>query len=185
MNPNVSLQVPPNVLLMTPAQQTAWAYANLRLVLRNGYQLQPGYDPNANPGFIYDPATGQLGFQYQMPQSVLSALDKTAIPILQLDPVGNVVIERGADGKYYFATTTASFVSPSSLEALYTQSLNSVKDAQASPPASKSAARDNSTLTRRRWIWAAAAVLFPGGSVLPITPSTMRPWLPGHLPGRQ
>ena len=134
VNPSVSLQVPANVLLMTPAQQTAYAYSNLRLVLRDGYQLQPGYDPNANPGFIYDPTTEQLGFQYQMPQSVLSALAKTAIPILQLDPVGNVVIQRGADGNYYFATTTASFVPPSSLVALYTQSLNSVKDAQSQAP---------------------------------------------------
>ena len=44
------------------------------------------------------------------------------------------MIERGADGNYYFATTTASFVPPSSLEALYTQSLNSVRDAQSQPP---------------------------------------------------
>jgi filamentous hemagglutinin family protein len=134
VNPNVSLQVPPDVLLMTPAQQTAWAYSNLRLVLRTGYQLQSGYDPNANPGFIYDPTTKQLGFQYQMPQSVLSALNKTAIPILELNQLGNVVLQRGADGNYYFSTTTTSFVSPSSLEALYTQSLSSIKDAQSQPP---------------------------------------------------
>jgi filamentous hemagglutinin family protein len=134
VNPTVSLQVPPNVLLMTPAQQTAWAYSNLRLVLRNGYQLQQGYDPNANPGFIYDPATGQLGFQYQMPSSVFSALDNTAIPILELNSVGNVVLQRGANGNYYFATTTASFVSPSALAQLYLQSQNSVSGAQNLPP---------------------------------------------------
>ena len=51
VDPNVSLEVPANVLQMTPAQQTAYAYSHLRLVLRSGYQLQPGYDPNANPGF--------------------------------------------------------------------------------------------------------------------------------------
>ena len=134
VNPNVSLQVPANVLLMTPAQQTAWAYANLRLVLRSGYQLQPGYDPNANPGFVYDPVTKQLGFQYQMPQSVLSALNSTAIPILQLDPLGHVIIQEDANGNYHFATKTTSFIAPASLEALYTQSLNSVKDAQSEPP---------------------------------------------------
>jgi filamentous hemagglutinin family protein len=134
VNPTVSLQVPANVLLMTPAQQTAWVYANLRLVLRGGYQLQPGYDPNANPGFVYDPTTGQLGFQYQMPQTVLSALDQTAIPILKLGAAGNVVIEQHADGNYYFATTTASFVPPATLEQLYSQSLNSTRDAQSQPP---------------------------------------------------
>lgn len=134
VDPNVSLALTPDVLLMTPAQQTAYAYARLRLVLRPDYQLQAGYDPNANPGFIYDAATGQLGFQYQMRASVLSALNRTAIPILKLDPAGNVVTERHADGTFYFATTTASFVPPSNLEALYTQSMNSVRDAQSQPP---------------------------------------------------
>ena len=134
VDPTASLAVTPSVLLMTPAQQTAWAYAHLRLVLRDNYQMQPGYDPNANPGFIYDPGTGQLGFQYQMKDNVFSALDKAAIPILQLDPTGNVVIERHADGNYYFATTTASFIPPSSLEALHRQSLDSARDAQSQPP---------------------------------------------------
>jgi hypothetical protein len=133
VDPSVSLQVPASVLVMTPAEQTAYAYSHVRLVLRNGYQPQPGYDPNANPGFIYDPATRQLGFQYQMPQGALNALDKTAIPVLALDPLGNVVIERHADGKPYFATTTASFAAPSSIENLYGQSLNSVKDSQSQP----------------------------------------------------
>ena len=130
VDPNVSLQVTSEVLVMTPAQQTAYAYSHLRLVLRDGYQLQPGYDPNANPGFIYDAATGQLGFQYQMKQGVLSALDKSEIPVLARDSQGHVVIERHADGNYYFATATASFVSPSQLEQLYSQSLGSVRDAQ-------------------------------------------------------
>ena len=134
VNPNVSLMLPPDVLLMTPAQQTAYAYSHLRLVLRDSYTLQPGYDPNANPGFIYDPATGQLGFQYQMPPSVFSALDQTAIPIFKLGAGGNVVIEQHADGNYYFATTTASFVAPSTLQQLYSQSLNSARDAQSQPP---------------------------------------------------
>ena len=134
VDPTVSLQVPSAVLLMTPAQQTAYAYSHVRLVLRNGYQLQPGYDPNANPGFIYDPSTGQLGFQYQMTQSVLSALDQTAIPILALDSLGHVVLQRGNDGNYYFATTTASFVPPSVLEQLAAQSQSSVRDAQSLSP---------------------------------------------------
>ena len=134
VNPNVSLMLPPDVLLMTPAQQTAYAYSHLRLVLGDNYTLQPGYDPNANPGFIYDSATRQLGFQYQMPQSVFSALNSTAIPILKLGPAGNVVIEQHPDGSYYFATTTASFIPPATLQQLYSQSFNSAKDAQSQPP---------------------------------------------------
>jgi hypothetical protein len=130
VNPNVSLAVTPAVLQETPAQQTAYAYANLRLILSSSITLQPGYDPGANPGFIYDPASGKLGFQYQMTQSVLSALDKNAIPILKLDALGHVVIEQHADGNYYFATTTVSFAPPVELEALYAQSQNSVRGPQ-------------------------------------------------------
>jgi hypothetical protein len=61
-----------------------------------------------------------------MTQKIVDALNKTAIPVLKLDQNGNVVIEQHADGKYYFATTTASFASPSVIQALYNQSLNSV-----------------------------------------------------------
>ena len=65
-----------------------------------------------------------------MTQSVLSALDKNAIPILKLDALGHVVIEQHADGNYYFATTTVSFAPPVELEALYAQSQNSVRGPQ-------------------------------------------------------
>jgi filamentous hemagglutinin family protein len=134
VDPTLSLQVPSQVMLMTPAQQTAYVYSHLRLVLRDGYQLQPGYDPNANPGFIYDAATKQLGFLYQMKQNVLSALDKTQISILELDSQGNVVIQRHTDGNFYFAATTASFVAPSRLEDLFSQSQSSVRDSQSVCP---------------------------------------------------
>jgi filamentous hemagglutinin family protein len=133
VNPNVSLAVTPAVLQETPAQQTAYAFANLRLILNNSMTLQPGYDPGANPGFIYDPVSGKLGFQYQMTQSVLSALDKNAIPILKLDALGHVIIEQHADGNFYFATTTVSFAPPAELEALYAQSQNSVSANQSNP----------------------------------------------------
>jgi hypothetical protein len=45
-----------------------------------------------------------------------------------------VLIERHADGNYYFATTSASFASPASIEGLYGQSQNSVRDAQSLSP---------------------------------------------------
>jgi len=133
VDPSVSLAVPAYVLGETPAQQTSYAYNNLRLSL-SGTALQPGYNVNANPGFVYDSATKQLGFQYQMNQTVFNALDKTAIPVLQLDNSGNAVIQKGSDGNYYFATTTASFASPAAIEALHNQSLTSVPSAQNSSP---------------------------------------------------
>jgi filamentous hemagglutinin family protein len=130
VDPNAILQVTSAELLETPAQQTSYAYSHLRLNLGGNVSLQDGYDPAANPGFIYDPASGKLGFRYQMPASVFSTLDRTAIPILKLDALGHVVIEQHADGNYYFATTTVSFVPLSNLEGLYAQSQNSVKGQQ-------------------------------------------------------
>lgn len=130
VDPNVSLQLPANIVLLTPAQQTAYAYANLRLVLRQSYTLQPGYDPEANPGFIYDPSTKQLGFRYQMSSSILQALNQAAIPILRIDSTGNVAVEKHADGNYYFGTTTASFATPTALLNLYGASQTSVPNSQ-------------------------------------------------------
>ena len=127
-----AFQVPPNA---TVADLNAYANA-LRLVLRDGYTLNPGvrYDPNANPGFIYDPATGQLGFQYRMSQTVRSALEGP-LESIKLDQFGNPVIQLGNPSlgqdptRYYFATTQVSFVSPALIEHLYNQSLSAVPDA--------------------------------------------------------
>ena len=129
VDPSVSLQVPSFVLGYTPAQQTAYAYNNLRLSL-SGAVLQPGYNVNANPGFIYDSVSKQLGYQYQMNQKVYGALDLAAIPVLNLNSAGNIVIEKHADGNYYFGTTTAAFVPTTVMDSLYSQSLTSVRSAQ-------------------------------------------------------
>jgi len=134
-----SLMVDPNASLLVPPQYagthgvdlagaTRYAFdqgaSHLRLVFNPTSTIQNGYDSNANPGFIYDPATGQLGYRYQMSQNVFSALDTTTIRILKLDPAtGQVVVERHPDGQYYFATTTASFASPSEIEALHAESV--------------------------------------------------------------
>ena len=129
IDPNASLLVPPTILAGTPAQQTAYALAHLRLALKDGYQLQGAYDPNANPGFIYDAATGQLGFQYQMNQNVLGALSG-AVPVLKFDANGNVITQRGTDGQYYFATTTATLAPVGQLTALFNASQSSVANSQ-------------------------------------------------------
>ena len=132
VDPNSILRLTPDQLKMTPQQLTALAFGqqvhgqqvHVRISL-TGRDLAPGYDPNANPGFIYDSRSGKLGYKNQMSSIVFDALNHTAIPILKLDAQGNVVIERHADGNYYFATTTASFVAPSTLAQLDAQSQNS------------------------------------------------------------
>jgi filamentous hemagglutinin family protein len=181
VDPNVSLQVPSAVLLLTPAQQTAYAYSHLRLVLRNGYQLQPGYDPNANPGFIYDPASGNLGFQYQMPSSVFSALNSTAIPILELDALGHVAIERHPDGNYYFATTTASFAPRSELQGLYTQSLNSVRADQSNPVGFQIGGPGQLNISAASLDLGSSAGIISwgiGSSINPVNYASLAPWTP-------
>ena len=130
VDPNAPLRATPDVVVMSPKQQTAYAYSHLRLTLRDSYILQAGYDVNANPGFVYDANSQQLGYKYRMTETVRNALAKDKITVFQRDALGNVVIEKRADGNYYFATTTASFVPASTLDKLYTQSLSSIKNEQ-------------------------------------------------------
>lgn len=133
LDPSASLKLTAAQVTMTPQQLTRWVFSadsHLRLALKSSGILDTGYSPNNNPGFIYDPATRQLGFKYQMSQAVFNALNRTAIPILKLDSQGNVVIERHADGNYYFATTTASFIAPAELAQLYNPPTQPVKDQQ-------------------------------------------------------
>jgi len=89
--------------------------------------LFPVNDPN--PGFVYDPATGLLGYQYQMNSFVRGILEGplTAI-VYQPNQPGVPDIYKAADGNYYFVTTPVSFVSASVIETLYQQSLTSVHD---------------------------------------------------------
>ena len=128
VDPSVSLQLTPDQLALTPGQLSAYAYSHLRLSLKDGYSLQPGYDTSANPGFIYDATSGQLGYRFKMGSGILAVLGQPAITVLKLDATGNVAIERHADGNYYFATTTTTWVDPVKLASLFTQSQNSVRD---------------------------------------------------------
>jgi hypothetical protein len=81
-----------------------------------------------NPGFVYNPATLQLGYTYQMSSAVRSALEGN-LEIIELDSFGNPVVRLGQaslnqnPSDYYFVTTTASFVPASVIETLYDQSL--------------------------------------------------------------
>ncbi|MDB6109494.1 MAG: hypothetical protein JWR69_1244, partial [Pedosphaera sp.] len=105
-------------------------------------------DPNAPQGFVYNLATLQLGFQYQMSQAIRSALEGYStlsalngkLQIIKLDQLGNPVLQAGQTGlgqdptKFYFATTTVSFVPASVIETLYNDSLKSVKNAVSLSP---------------------------------------------------
>jgi len=128
-----SFQVPANA---TPAQLLADATA---LLVFNSQTGVNGYNPAANPGFIYDPATRRLGFQFQMSQTVRSALEGM-LEIIKLDQNGVPEVQPGQaslgqdPAKLYFATTPVTFAPASVIEGLYNQSLNSVKDADAISP---------------------------------------------------
>ncbi len=129
-----SFQVPANA---TPAQLLADASA--LLVFNPSQAVASGYNPSANPGFIYDSATKQLGFEFQMSQTVRGALEGP-LEIIKLNQEGVPVIQPGLaslgqdPAKLYFATTPVSFVPPSVIEGLYNQSLNSAKNAGALSP---------------------------------------------------
>jgi filamentous hemagglutinin family protein len=128
-----SFQVPANA---TPAQLLADANA---LLVFNSLTGVSGYNPAANPGFIYDPATKQLGFEFQMSQTVRSALEGT-LETIELNQQGVPVVQPGQASlgqdptKLYFATTPVTFAPASVIESLYNQSLSSVKDADAVSP---------------------------------------------------
>jgi filamentous hemagglutinin family protein len=131
---NADVPVPPAEVGLTPAQLTAWAFSadsGVRLFL-NGEVLKPGYDPAANPGFIYDPAAGTLGFRYQMPDAIYSALNKAEVPILQLDAQGHVILQQRGN-QFYLATTTASFVPQSVFQNLFAESQSAVHNANSLP----------------------------------------------------
>jgi hypothetical protein len=87
-------------------------------------------DPN--PGFVYNSATEQLGYAFQMSSYVRAALEGTLEEIVY---GANGVPEtyQASNGNYYFVTKTVSFVSPSVVEALYQESLSSVQNAESLP----------------------------------------------------
>jgi filamentous hemagglutinin family protein len=73
----------------------------------------------SNPGFIYSPATKQLGYTYQMSSAVESALTGTMTVIVK-DSFGNPEVRLNpTDNQYYFVTTTVNFVPPTVITALY------------------------------------------------------------------
>jgi hypothetical protein len=97
------------------------------------------YNPGANPGFLYDASTKQLGYQYQMTSKVLDAMTGP-LEIIQADRTGRPILvpgqaSKGQDPtKFYFATTTVSFVPASVIQQLYTESQSSRAATSGAPP---------------------------------------------------
>jgi filamentous hemagglutinin family protein len=80
-------------------------------------ELKPGnLLSGQNPGFVYNPVTGQLGYGGNMSATVLAALTQP-ITVLQLAN-GIPVTYVGADGQTHFKTTTISWADTTSLKAL-------------------------------------------------------------------
>ena len=131
--------------------------------------------------FVYNPATGRLGFAGPMLPSTLSALTPQTFTILQLNN-GAPVTYTGADGKTHFQTTTVSWVDPSVIQSLFAVS-------QADPHlnranwviASVVPANLISMPVRFRWAipTASSPVARPtrreGSAVMPIWPRLRRP----------
>lgn len=72
--------------------------------------------PSGNPGFIYNPAAGQLGFAGPMSSLVLSYLTQP-ITVLRVDTNGLPVVANG-----YFVTDTVAWVASSQIQSLYAAS---------------------------------------------------------------
>jgi len=126
-------------LLVDPQQTTAFqvpANATVKDLIADANLLKVFQGTVPNPGFIYDPASLQVGFQYQMKDNVYSHLNGTKGPleIIKLDQFGHPITQPGQTSlgqdptKLYFATTPVSFISKSKIDDLYNGSLNAAKD---------------------------------------------------------
>lgn len=107
--------------------------------LANSDRLSAFNNTVANPGFVYNPATFQLGYTYQMSSSVRSALEGNLVYIV-LNSFGVPEVQPGQvslgqnPSDYYFVTATATFVPPSVIETLYQGSQTAVQNAQSLSP---------------------------------------------------
>jgi len=99
-----------------------WASYVLRSASLFPYATEQGQLVGLNPGFVYNPATGQLGFGGPMAQSVLSALSQPTITVLRFGADGLPVTYTGTDGKTYFATDQVNWVNPAVIATLFAAS---------------------------------------------------------------
>jgi filamentous hemagglutinin family protein len=99
----------------------------------NNYLLFPNPNHNidtiglgANPGFVYDPSTKQLGFKGNMPASLASELEGGTFTVLVVNPNGTPAI----DASGHLETKTYGFNAASSINNLYLASLDSTPTTQ-------------------------------------------------------
>jgi filamentous hemagglutinin family protein len=131
-----ALLVPSTIKITDPKALAAYVLGNesgYRANLSGSTTLKAGYDSTANPGFIYDATTKQLGYKYQMSEAVRKILAQNQITIFKRDAQGNMVLEQHADGKYYYATETVSFAGATAVNALQAKSSLAVKSADSTP----------------------------------------------------
>ena len=107
---------------LTASQLAAYALKSAGLF---GVQTLPsGQLSGSNPGFVYNQATGRLGYAGQMSSSVLSALGPSGQPITILRLNNGVpVTYTGSDNKLHFATDTVFWAPSSDVQTLYAASL--------------------------------------------------------------
>jgi len=106
-----NLTVPADVL---PIQWAAYALGTVGLFPNLG----TASIAQRNPGFVYNPTTGRLGFAGTMSPSIPIALDQP-LTVLRLGPDGVPLTYVGADGQQHFETTQVSWVDPSVINSLY------------------------------------------------------------------
>jgi len=109
-----SLTIPAN---LTPQQLAAYIIQSTSLF--QTHQLPNGQYLGFNPGFVYNPATGRLGFAGQMSLNVESVLTQ---PITILHLVNGLPVIDPATGHYEMDTIT--WVDPSIISTLYQTSIN-------------------------------------------------------------
>ena len=105
-----SVNVPAN-LLLTPDQLAGYAFQNAPLFTSSASSIA------ANPGFVYNAATGRLGFPGQMAQSILTDLSKPLV-VLRYGPDGFPEVSNGK-----FVTDTITWAPFANIQTLFTDSI--------------------------------------------------------------
>jgi filamentous hemagglutinin family protein len=112
---------------------------NALINLANSDRVTAFNQTTDNPGFVYNSATLQLGFAYQMSSSVRTALEGNLLYI-KLNSFGVPEVQLGQaslgqdPSQYYFVTATANFVPTSVIETLYQGSQSAVQNPQSLSP---------------------------------------------------
>jgi hypothetical protein len=125
LNPAIvaSLTIPPNTL----SSQLA-GYIIQSASLFGTEHLPSGQYLGSNPGFVYNPSTGRLGFAGQMSSAVLSELTQpiTVLHLVNGLPVLDTTLGDHAPGRTYgqYETDTITWVAPSTLQTLAQASVN-------------------------------------------------------------